>query len=120
MEERHVLVLGTACVDRSDHHGRRMVGPAPDGRSFLGVADEPCPRIVRHATRGASMSSHMDPQASWAPLSGSYEEAVLSWHEQVNASFRREPRSAGNTGDQGGQPGPQRPAPDGSPLRSAP
>jgi len=25
----------------------------------------------------------------WVPLAGSYEEAVLSWHEQVDASFRQ-------------------------------
>ena len=25
----------------------------------------------------------------WQPLRGSYEEAVLSWHEQIEMSFRR-------------------------------
>ncbi len=25
----------------------------------------------------------------WQPLQGSYEEAVLSWHEQIEMSFRR-------------------------------
>jgi len=25
----------------------------------------------------------------WPPLQGSYEEAVLSWHEQIEMSFRR-------------------------------
>lgn len=27
--------------------------------------------------------------AGWFPLRGSYEEAVLSWYEQVEMSFRR-------------------------------
>ena len=25
----------------------------------------------------------------WLPLQGSYEEAVLSWYEQIDLSFRR-------------------------------
>jgi len=28
-------------------------------------------------------------EAGWFPLRGSYEEAVLSWYEQVELSFRR-------------------------------
>ncbi len=28
-------------------------------------------------------------EGGWFPLRGSYEEAVLSWHEQIEASFRR-------------------------------
>ena len=28
-------------------------------------------------------------QTGWVPRVGSYEEAVLSWHEQVEASFRQ-------------------------------
>lgn len=27
--------------------------------------------------------------AGWFPLRGSYEEAVLSWYEQIEMSFRR-------------------------------
>ena len=28
-------------------------------------------------------------EGGWFPLRGSYEEAVLSWYEQIEASFRR-------------------------------
>ena len=28
-------------------------------------------------------------EVMWPPLQGSYEEAVLSWHEQIEMSFRR-------------------------------
>lgn len=28
-------------------------------------------------------------EVGWNPLRGSYEEAVLSWYEQVEMSFRR-------------------------------
>jgi hypothetical protein len=28
-------------------------------------------------------------EAGWFPLQGSYEEAVLSWYEQIESSFRR-------------------------------
>jgi hypothetical protein len=28
-------------------------------------------------------------EGGWFPLRSSYEEAVLSWHEQIEASFRR-------------------------------
>lgn len=28
-------------------------------------------------------------EAGWSPLRGSYEEAVLSWYEQIEMSFRR-------------------------------
>jgi hypothetical protein len=28
-------------------------------------------------------------EPGWSPLQGSYEEAVLSWYEQVDMSFRR-------------------------------
>lgn len=28
-------------------------------------------------------------EGGWFPLRGSYEEAVLNWYEQIEASFRR-------------------------------
>jgi len=28
-------------------------------------------------------------EEGWLPLQGSYEEAVLSWYEQIDLSFRR-------------------------------
>ena len=28
-------------------------------------------------------------EAGWAPLQDSYEEAVLTWYEQIETSFRR-------------------------------
>jgi hypothetical protein len=28
-------------------------------------------------------------ETAWRPAGGSYEEAVLSWHEQIESSFRR-------------------------------
>ena len=28
-------------------------------------------------------------EAGWSPARGSYEEAVLSWYEQIELSFRR-------------------------------
>jgi len=28
-------------------------------------------------------------EVGWSPTRGSYEEAVLSWHEQIELSFRR-------------------------------
>jgi hypothetical protein len=37
-------------------------------------------------------------EAGWFPLQGSYEEAVLSWHEQVEMSFRRRALEAQRTG----------------------
>jgi hypothetical protein len=44
----------------------------------------------------------MDRQAatevSWSPLQGSYEEAVLSWYEQVEMSFRRRQIESERTG----------------------
>ena len=33
--------------------------------------------------------AHGAADAGWNPLRGSYEEAVLSWYEQVEMSFRR-------------------------------
>jgi hypothetical protein len=33
----------------------------------------------------------------WFPLRGSYEEAVLSWHEQIEMSFRRRTLDARHT-----------------------
>lgn len=35
--------------------------------------------------RGASVER----QAGWFPLRGSWEEAVVTWNEQVEATFRR-------------------------------
>ena len=29
------------------------------------------------------------PNGGWFPMRGSYEEAVLSWYEQIEMSFRR-------------------------------
>ena len=37
-------------------------------------------------------------EPGWFPLRGSYEEAVLSWHEQVESSFRRHALEAQRTG----------------------
>jgi hypothetical protein len=34
----------------------------------------------------------------WYPLRGSYEEAVLTWHEQIDQSFRRRDLEAQRTG----------------------
>ena len=36
--------------------------------------------------------------AGWFPARGSYEEAVLSWHEQIDQSFRRRDLEAQRTG----------------------
>lgn len=30
----------------------------------------------------------------WSPVQGSWEESVLSWHEQVDAAFRHKVRTA--------------------------
>jgi hypothetical protein len=35
------------------------------------------------------------PAAGWLPLRDSYEEAVLTWYEQVENSFRRRERDSG-------------------------
>ena len=37
-------------------------------------------------------------EAGWFPLRGSYEEAVLSWYEQVEMSFRRRALEAQRAG----------------------
>lgn len=36
----------------------------------------------------------------WFPMSGSYEEAVLSWHEQIDQSFRRRQLETKRTGSE--------------------
>lgn len=36
-------------------------------------------------------------QAGWFPARGSYEEAVLTWHEQIEQSFRRRDQEAQRT-----------------------
>jgi len=41
------------------------------------------------------MMDEREVQAGWVARVGSYEEAVLSWHEQVEASFRQRNVSAG-------------------------
>ena len=33
-------------------------------------------------------------QEGWLPLPGSWEEAVLTWNEQIEASFRRQQEAA--------------------------
>ncbi len=35
------------------------------------------------------MAKAQSNEVMWPPLQGSYEEAVLSWHEQIEMSFRR-------------------------------
>ncbi len=37
-------------------------------------------------------------EVGWFPARGSYEEAVLSWHEQIDQSFRRRDLEAQRTG----------------------
>jgi len=37
-------------------------------------------------------------EVGWSPLQGSYEEAVLSWYEQVDMSFRRRALEARRAG----------------------
>ena len=36
-------------------------------------------------------------EVGWFPAGGSYEEAVLSWHEQIEMSFRRRELAAQRT-----------------------
>lgn len=36
----------------------------------------------------------------WFPVRGSYEEAVLSWQEQIDQSFRRRDLEAQRTGSE--------------------
>ncbi|GEM_PF-1637043 len=36
-------------------------------------------------------------EIGWLPLQGSYEEAVLSWYEQIESSFRRRDLEAQRT-----------------------
>jgi hypothetical protein len=36
-------------------------------------------------------------EVGWFPAGGSYEEAVLSWHEQIEMSFRRRELAARRT-----------------------
>lgn len=40
-----------------------------------------------------------DISIGWSPARGSYEEAVLSWHEQIDQSFRRQSESQRTTLD---------------------
>jgi hypothetical protein len=37
-------------------------------------------------------------EVGWSPAQGSYEEAVLSWHEQIDQSFRRRYLESQRTG----------------------
>ncbi len=39
-------------------------------------------------------------EVGWFPAQGSYEEAVLSWHEQIDQSFRRRHLEAQRTGSE--------------------
>ncbi len=39
-------------------------------------------------------------EVGWFPARGSYEEAVLSWHEQIDQSFRRRDLEAQRTGSE--------------------
>jgi len=41
------------------------------------------------------MEDERSVQTAWVPLADSYEEAVLSWYEQVEASFRQREVSPG-------------------------
>jgi hypothetical protein len=42
------------------------------------------------------------PALHWLPSSGSWEEAVLSWPEQVQLAFRRVPATRQGPADKGG------------------
>lgn len=44
------------------------------------------------------MERHGSSESGWFPLRGSYEEAVLSWYEQIEMSFRRRALEAQRTG----------------------
>lgn len=39
-------------------------------------------------------------EVGWFPARGSYEEAVLSWHEQIDQSFRRRQLQPQRTGSE--------------------
>ncbi len=39
-------------------------------------------------------------EAGWFPVQGSYEESVLTWHEQIDQSFRRRSLEAQRTGSE--------------------
>lgn len=39
-------------------------------------------------------------EVGWFPAQGSYEEAVLSWQEQIDQSFRRRDLEAQRTGSE--------------------
>ncbi len=39
-------------------------------------------------------------EVGWFPAQGSYEEAVLSWYEQIDQSFRRRDLEAQRTGSE--------------------
>jgi hypothetical protein len=39
-------------------------------------------------------------EVGWFPAQGSYEESVLSWHEQIDESFRRRNLEAQRTGSE--------------------
>jgi len=55
-------------------------------------------------------------EGGWFPLRGSYEEAVLSWYEQIEASFRRRELEAQRSSQD-----PRRPRGNGpQPLRTTP
>lgn len=43
------------------------------------------------------MNHEKSSRDGWAPLQGSWEEAVLSWHEQVQTAFRRKSRPHGRS-----------------------
>ena len=55
----------------------------------------------------------MEASAGWLPRAGSWEEAVLDWHTQVENAFRR--LGLGRRGDSAEV----EPAPEGSPAISA-
>ena len=44
------------------------------------------------------MDRHGTSEIGWSPLQGSDEEAVLSWYEQIEMSFRRRQLESERTG----------------------
>ena len=46
------------------------------------------------------MERTLKTEVGWSPAQGSYEEAVLSWQEQIDQSFRRRYLESQRTGSE--------------------
>ncbi len=57
-------------------------------------------RAVRSANGTSAVERRRGDEVGWYPRTGSYEEAVLTWYEQVELSFRHRRLAAERTSEE--------------------